>query len=84
MGVCCTSGATETGNVRIAPPDIRMIKTGGTVPYLGMYSKGRITGNMHGDIQMMHDTINGMLAADPNSMRMNEGNISAKRAEMDA
>ena len=82
MAGCCTSGTKEMNNVKL-PNDGRINKEG-PVPYLGMYSKGKMTGKMPGDVQMMHDAISGMLAADGNAMRMNSDNIVAKRAEMDA
>lgn len=65
------------------PRDQRMNK-GGPVTFLGMYSRGRLTGTMPGDIQAMHDGINEMLQADPNCMAINQDNIVAKREEIAA
>jgi hypothetical protein len=47
-----------------------------------MYSKGRMTGVMPGEVKMEHDFIEGMLASDPDAMKMPANKIEEKRAEI--
>lgn len=47
-----------------------------------MYSKGRMTGVMPGEVKMEHDFIDGMLADDPDAMKMPANTIEAKRTEI--
>lgn len=62
----------------------------GTIPapqpceFLGMYSKGKMTGVMPGEIKMEVDQMYDMLAADPNSLRDSPEIIVKRRAELEA
>ena len=56
-----------------------IIEPGKAVQYAGMYSKGRFTGDMPGDVQEDLDGINAKILADLNVMRINEENIISKR-----
>lgn len=47
-----------------------------------MYSKGRMTGVMPGEVKMEHDFIDGMLADDPDAMKMPAYLIDVKRNEI--
>ena len=42
-----------------------------------------MTGEMPGDVKMMHDGIAGMMAGDPNAMRMPPDKIEQKRKEIE-